>query len=72
MIESLTLLSTKNYKMVNHDTLIQQDLKHVWHPCSQMKDFEQDPPLIVHRAKGSYLYTDRGPIIDAISSWWFK
>ena len=54
------------------DTLIQQDLKHVWHPCSQMKDFEQYPPLIIHRAQGSYLYTDRGPIIDAISSWWCK
>ncbi|MCX7116762.1 MAG: adenosylmethionine--8-amino-7-oxononanoate transaminase [Legionellales bacterium] len=58
--------------MVNHNNLIQQDLKHIWHPCSQMKDFEQYPPLIVERAQGSYLYTDRGPIIDAISSWWCK
>ena len=72
MIESLTLLSTKKYKMVNHELLIQQDLKHIWHPCSQMKDFEQYSPLIVHRAQGSYLYTDRGPVIDAISSWWCK
>jgi len=37
-----------------------------------MKNFEQHPPLIVHEAKGSYLYTDRGPVIDAISSWWCK
>ncbi len=37
-----------------------------------MKDFEQCPPLIIERAKGSYLYTDRGPMIDAISSWWCK
>jgi adenosylmethionine-8-amino-7-oxononanoate aminotransferase len=58
--------------MVNHNELLQQDLKHVWHPCTQMKDFEQHPPLVVHEAKGSYLYTDRGPIIDAISSWWCK
>ncbi len=58
--------------MVNHDELFRQDLKHVWHPCTQMKDFEQHPPLVVHEAKGSYLYTDRGPIIDAISSWWCK
>lgn len=72
MIESLTLLSTKKYKMVNHELLIQQDLKHVWHPCTQMKDLEHYPPLIIHRAEGSYLYTDRGPIIDAISSWWCK
>lgn len=58
--------------MVNDKWIIEQDLKHVWHPCSQMKSFEQNPPLIVHQAKGSYLYTDRGPIIDAISSWWCK
>ena len=58
--------------MVNNGKLLEQDLKHVWHPCTQMKDFEQSPPLIVQHAKGSYLYTDRGPIIDAISSWWCK
>lgn len=52
--------------------LIQQDLNHIWHPCSYMKDFEQDPPLVIKRARGSYLYTDQGPIIDAISSWWCK
>jgi len=58
--------------MVNDNTIIQRDLQHVWHPCSQMKDFEQSPPLVVTAAKGSYLYTDQGPIIDAISSWWCK
>lgn len=58
--------------MVNDRLLIEQDLRHVWHPCSQMKDFEQCPPLIVHKAKGSYLHTNNGPIIDAISSWWCK
>ncbi|WP_133127895.1 adenosylmethionine--8-amino-7-oxononanoate transaminase [Legionella nagasakiensis] len=57
--------------MVNAD-LIQRDLKHIWHPCSQMKDFEQCAPLVVHHAQGSYLETNRGPIIDAISSWWCK
>ncbi len=72
MIKSLTLLSTQNHKMVNSNKLLQKDLKHVWHPCTQMKDFETHPPLIVHRAQGSYLYTDRGPIIDSISSWWCK
>ena len=58
--------------MVNHNELLKQDLKHVWHPCTQMKDLEQNPPLVVLNAKGSYLYTDRSPIIDAISSWWCK
>jgi adenosylmethionine-8-amino-7-oxononanoate aminotransferase len=58
--------------MVNQKTLIERDLKHVWHPCSHMKDFEQAPPLVIQSASGSYLHTDRGPVIDAISSWWCK
>nr|WP_238584658.1 adenosylmethionine--8-amino-7-oxononanoate transaminase [Legionella worsleiensis] len=37
-----------------------------------MKDFETCPPLVVERAKGSFLYTNQGPLIDAISSWWCK
>ena len=53
-------------------SLIQRDLNHIWHPCSQMKDFENCPPLVVQSAKGVYLYTDKGPIIDATSSWWCK
>ncbi len=58
--------------MTHHSTLIQRDLQHIWHPCSHMKDFEQSPPFVIQHAKGSYLYTDRGPVIDAISSWWCK
>lgn len=58
--------------MANTEQLISRDLKHIWHPCSQMKDFEKTPPLIVDRAQGSYLYTNKGPLIDAISSWWCK
>ncbi len=58
--------------MVNHNTLIERDLQHIWHPCSHMKDFEINPPIVINRAEGSYLYTDNGPVIDAISSWWCK
>ncbi len=58
--------------MVNVEQLISRDLKHIWHPCSQMKDFESCPPLIVEHAQGSYIYSNKGPIIDAISSWWCK
>jgi adenosylmethionine---8-amino-7-oxononanoate aminotransferase len=65
-------LSTKILKMVNTEQLITRDLKHFWHPCTQMKDFESCPPLIIERAQGSYIYTDKGPLIDAISSWWCK
>ena len=72
MIEWRSNLSTKKLKMVNVERLIERDLKHVWHPCSQMKDFETCPPLVIDRAQGSYLYTNQGPLIDAISSWWCK
>lgn len=58
--------------MVNIKQLITKDLNHVWHPCAQMKDFESFPPLIIQKAQGCYLYTDQGPLIDAISSWWCK
>lgn len=58
--------------MNSFNSLIKRDLQHHFHPCSQMKDFIEHPPLIVKSAKGSYIYTDKGPIIDAISSWWCK
>lgn len=54
------------------EKLIQRDLKHIWHPCSQMKDFEEYPPLIVQSANGCFLHTDQGILIDGISSWWCK
>jgi len=53
--------------------LIKRDLRHVWHPCSQMKDYEDFPPLPISHAEGPFLYTaDSREIIDAISSWWCK
>lgn len=58
--------------MVNTDELIQKDVQHIWHPCTQMKDFEEFPPIVVQRAEGSYLHTNHGQLIDSISSWWCK
>lgn len=53
-------------------TLIQQDLKHIWHPCTQMQDHEKNIPLIpIQSAKGVYLYDfDGNQYLDCISSWW--
>lgn len=54
-------------------TLINRDLKHIWHPCSQMKDYESLAPIEIQAAKGSKLILQNGDrIIDAISSWWCK
>lgn len=45
----------------------------VWHPCSQMKDYEDFPTLEIQSAKGSHLFLQNGKkVIDAISSWWCK
>ena len=47
----------------------QKDRDHIWHPFTQHK--KAGPPLVIQKAKGSYLYTPEGDkILDAISSWW--
>lgn len=58
---------------VDYLDLIQRDHQVLWHPCSQMKDYEKFQPLAIASAKGSYLITIQGQrILDAISSWWCK
>jgi adenosylmethionine-8-amino-7-oxononanoate aminotransferase len=48
-----------------------KDLKYIWHPCSQMKDYEELPPIVIERGKGCYLYdVDGHSYLDCISSWW--
>ena len=52
-------------------SLEEKDLKYIWHPCSQMKDYENLPPIIIEKGKGIYLYDIYGKeYIDIISSWW--
>ncbi len=54
-------------------SLIARDLQHIWHPCSQMKDYEMFKPLVITGASGSYFHLEDGrKVIDAISSWWCK
>jgi adenosylmethionine---8-amino-7-oxononanoate aminotransferase len=51
---------------------ITRDLKHVWHPCTQMKDHEEQLPLIpIRRGAGAWLEDYAGHrYLDAVSSWW--
>ncbi|MBT4556079.1 MAG: adenosylmethionine--8-amino-7-oxononanoate transaminase [Nitrospina sp.] len=47
------------------------DFHRVWHPCTQHKDIETTPPLLVERAEGIYLYDRQGNrYMDVIASWW--
>ena len=37
-----------------------EDLKYIWHPCSQMKDYETLPPIVIERGEGINLYDING------------
>ena len=50
-------------------SLLNRDLKHVWHPFTPLQGAPEVIPL--KAAKGSVLYTEDGrTLIDAVSSWW--
>ncbi len=51
--------------------LSEKDLRYIWHPCSQMKDYETLKPIVIEKGEGVYLYdVDGNKYLDAISSWW--
>ncbi|TDJ59387.1 MAG: adenosylmethionine--8-amino-7-oxononanoate transaminase [Nitrospina sp.] len=48
-----------------------RDFHNVWHPCTQMKDHETRPPLLIERAAGVHLFdADGNRYLDVIASWW--
>ena len=52
-------------------TIEERDLRHIWHPCAQMKDYEQLPPMVIDHANGAWLYDVHGKAyLDIVSSWW--
>ncbi|WP_027417891.1 adenosylmethionine--8-amino-7-oxononanoate transaminase [Aneurinibacillus terranovensis] len=49
------------------------DKEYVWHPFTQMKEYNQEKPLIIERGKGSYLYDIEGnAYLDGYSSLWIN
>jgi adenosylmethionine-8-amino-7-oxononanoate aminotransferase len=49
----------------------QEDLKYIWHPCTQMKEHEHYPIVPIKRGEGVYLEDyDGRRFIDGVSSWW--
>ena len=61
--------------MQNHTptnaALLARSQSAVWHPCSQMKHYENFPMVPVIRGKGMWLHDCDGKrYLDAISSWW--
>ena len=53
------------------DSALNLDKQNIWHPCTQMKDHEVYPPLLIDRGEGVYLFDrDGNRYMDVISSWW--
>ncbi len=51
--------------------LAARDLKHLWHPCTQMHDHESIPMVPSARGDGVWLVDADGQrYLDGISSWW--
>ncbi|MEO7775067.1 MAG: adenosylmethionine--8-amino-7-oxononanoate transaminase, partial [Steroidobacteraceae bacterium] len=55
-----------------NETWAKRDLAHIWHPCTQMKDHEEQLPMLpIRRGSGVWLEDYEGKrYLDAISSWW--
>src|SRR2546426_10486232 len=48
-----------------------EDHRHLWHPFTQQREWEQEPPLIIERGRGVYLEdTDGHRYLDGVSSLW--
>lgn len=57
--------------MNRQEELALKDLKYIWHPCSQMKDYEELKPIVIKKGKGSWLWDYNGKkYLDVVSSWW--
>ncbi len=47
------------------------DREYVWHPFTQMKDYETKDPVVIEKGEGVYLYDSEGnKYIDGVSSLW--
>lgn len=53
------------------DRLADWDRTYLWHPFTQMQEWEEEEPLIIERGKGSYLIDTEGKkYLDGTSSIW--
>jgi len=57
--------------MYRKNSLLQQDKKYLWHPFTQMHEWERDEPLVIESGKGCFLKDLKGrKYIDGVSSLW--
>ena len=58
---------------MNKEEIVNNDIKYVWRPFTQMKTLEKEEnrPIVIKRGKGIYLEDiDGNKYIDSVSSWW--
>ncbi len=52
-------------------SLSDRDQRWIWHPFTQMRDWQKEAPLIIERGEGAYLIDDQGRrYLDGVSSLW--
>jgi adenosylmethionine-8-amino-7-oxononanoate aminotransferase len=57
--------------LMDRKNLLREDLRHSWHPYTQMSTLVTEPPMLIDRAEGLFLFDAEGNrYYDAISSWW--
>src|SRR5512140_3246970 len=60
---------TRNKKRTSG--LIAKDRKYLWHPFTQMKEWQTDEVLVIEKGEGSYLIDTEGRrYLDGVSSLW--
>lgn len=48
-----------------------ETLDAIWYPFTQMREYESNPPLVIERGRGNYLFDKDGrKYLDAVSSLW--
>src|SRR5690349_15684140 len=58
-------------KKTSAESLQEKDKKFVWHPFTQMRDWQKEELVIIRRAKGVWLEDARGKrYLDGVSSLW--
>ncbi len=67
-----SLMRRKTTKDQDKNRGIEQDARrYIWHPFTQMADWEKEVPLIIERGEGVYLYDIHGKrYLDGVSSIW--
>jgi adenosylmethionine-8-amino-7-oxononanoate aminotransferase len=57
--------------MTRQRRLAQADKKYIWHPFTQMQEYQEMEPVIIERGEGSYLFDVHGRrYLDGVSSLW--